>query len=305
MNAGQLRLNGTVSLSAARVRSGLRCPEFNAGLCADLDLPDHVRFQSFTGLRWDLGASIGLGKGVQVAVSLPIELKHFTIRHELMDGAAYTVPYSLMVGATGPVVGLGDMSVTGRIAKKVLGQPILLDAAVGVALPTGRISPNPFDPALPATQRQHRQFGNGTVDPLVRLGFVLSWRPVGVIVRGTTRIPLYANKFGYRGQFTLGGSAGIVATLPEPAQTVRLLALVDATHASAARWDGEKALNSGRDAIGLRLGAEWSITPKFVVQAQITSTLIETLQGDQFPTSYAGSVGVSGVIDLKKKAAHH
>ena len=301
MNAGQLRLDGSFNAMGSRVTSTIRCPEFSPALCGELQLPDHVREQGFTGLRWNLGASIGLGKGVQIGVSLPLEIKHFNVAHELLDGTPYDVPYTLLVGTTEPVFGLGDMRVTGRFARRAsLGMPLLLDAAVGVALPTGRISPNPFDPALPANQRQHRQFGNGTVDPLLELGLVLSWKPVGVIVRGSTRLPLYANKHGYKGQFLLAGSAGIVATLPEPVMTVRLLALVDAAHAGAARWDGEKALNSGRDSIGLRLGAEWSITPKFVLRGQVLSTLIETLQGDQFPTSYGFNVGVSGVIDLKK-----
>ena len=282
------------------VGTTLRCPEFSPDLCGDLDLPDHVRRQGFVGVRFGLGASIGLGRGVQIGLTLPLEVKRFTIDHSLTDGTPYSVPYSLLVGTTGEVVGLGDMQVTGRIAKRVVGQPLLLDASVGLALPTGRISPNPFDPALPATQRQHRQFGNGTVDPLVQLGLVLSWRPVGVIVRGTTRVPLYANKHAYRGPWLLGGAVGIVATLPEPLSTLRLLALVDATHAGPARWNGEVALNSGRDAIGLRLGAEWSITPKFVLRGQVLSTVIETLRGDQFPSGYGFSVGVSGIIDLKK-----
>ncbi len=276
----------------------MSCPEF--GHCREHELPDHIRRQTFAGLRWDLSAAIGLGKGLQIGVSLPLQVKRFTIRHELLDGTSYEVPYPLRTGSTGAVFGLGDLRVNGRLAKRVPSSPVLLDASVGVALPTGRTSPNPFDPDLPASQSQHRQFGNGTVDPLVELGTVIDWRPIGVMVRGTTRLPLYANKHGYRGQFILGGSAGVLGTLPAPLQTLRLIAMVDLSHAGAAKWDGATAPNSGRDAVALRLGFEWSITPKVAIRGQLLSTLLETLKGDQFSAPFGLGLGVSGVIDLKK-----
>lgn len=268
--------------------------------CREYDLPDHVRRQTFTGLRWDLSAAIGLGKGLQIGVSLPVQMKRFTITHELLDGTPYTVPYPLRSGSTGAVFGLGDLRVNGRVTGRVPSSKVLLDATVGVALPTGRTSPNPFDPDLPASQGQPRQFGNGTVDPLVEVGAVIDLRPVGLLVRGTTRVPLYANKHGYRGQLLLGGSFGVLATLPAPLQTLRLLALADLSHAGAARWDGAVAPNSGRDAVALRLGFEWSITPKFALRGQLVSNLLETLEGDQFSAPFGLGLGVSGVIDLKK-----
>ena len=264
-------------------------------------MPDHVREQTFAGLRWDLGASIGLGKGVQLSLSLPIQLKSFTIEHTLLDGSPYQPSYYLLTGPSEVEVGLNDVEFLARVVGKVPATPLLLNAAVGAALPTGRISPNPFDPALPASRREQRQFGNGTVDPRVELGLVVGTRPIGFIASGSARFPVYANKHGYQGRLTVGGSFGVVASVPAPADALRLLLLLDLSHTSPARWDGEPALNSGGDTLGVRLGLEWAFKPTVALRAQILAMPLQNLRGEQFAAPVSISVGLSGVIDVRPK----
>jgi hypothetical protein len=283
----------------------LSCPEFSEFVCADLDVPDHVRTSTFTAARWQVGASIGLGKGFSISAGLPVVLKVFDVAHTLPDGSAYTIPYSLLSGVSGPVFGLGDATVKGRLTGPVRGTPILLDVGVGVHLPTGRTSPDPFDPALPASQRQPRQFGNGTVDPRIELGLVVRGKPIGLVVQGSSRIPLYANVHGYQGQWQLSGSIGAIAAMPEPIKTLSLMLMLDLSHSAAARWNGAEAVNSGGNTAAIRMGFEWAITPEFAVRGQLTASPLQIMNGDQFTAPVAAGLGVSGTVDLRKKEARH
>ena len=252
-------------------------------------------------MRLLLGAGIGLGKGFVLSFNIPLELKAFSLRHELLDGTPYETPYSLLIGDD-VLVGTGDARFMGQVAGPIQGTPVLLSAGVGVMLPTGRTASNPFTEVV-ATQRQFRQFGNGTFDPTAELAFVLGTKPIGMLFSGSTRLPLYTNPKGYRGQFLLTGSAGLVLTTPRPMDQVRLLALLEVSHAGAAQWDGETALNSGRDTLGLRLGFEWNLNPRLVLRGSLTATPVQVWRGEQFSMPWSVGVGVSGLIHVKKKKA--
>lgn len=283
----------------------LSCPEFSPSVCADRDVPDHLSTSRFAAARWQASAAIGLGKGFVIAASIPVVLKSFAVEHQLPDGTPYTIPYSLMSGSSGPVAGLGDAQVKARLTGRVKGTPLLLDVGLGAYLPTGRTSANPFDPSLPASQRQPRQFGNGTIDPLLELGLVLGTRPLGLLVQGSTRLPLYSNPNGYQGQLLLGGSVGVMASLPEPVRGLVLLAAVDLSHASPARWSGEVARNSGGDALAVRLGFEAAIRPELSVRGQLVASPYQVLLGEQFVAPVSLGLGVSGLLDLRPKSKRH
>ncbi len=258
-----------------------------------------MRRQQFGSLRLSLGAGIGLGRGFAIAFTLPLELKAFGLRHELPDGGPYVPPYTLRT-SNDVLVGLGDARLVAQLAGGIQGTPLMLSAGLGVMLPTGRTSTNPFTEVV-ATQRQFRQFGNGTFDPVAELALVVGTRPVGVLVSGSTRVPLYTNPKGYRGQFQLTGSAGIVVTTPMPVDRVRLLLLLEASHAGAARWDGAVAENSGRDSLGARLGFEWTVRPRLVLRGSLLVTPVQVWRGEQFAMPWTAGLGVSGVIHIRKK----
>lgn len=297
-----LRLDATLIGSYTNDVLTLECAE-HAHMCGNIAAPTHRRVQQYGSVRLQLGASIGLGKGFALSFDIPLEMKAFSVRHELPDGTAYEPPYTLLVGDD-VLFGPGDARFMGRVAGPIEGTPVMLSAGVGVMLPTGLTSTNPFTEIV-ATQRQFRQFGNGTFDPTAELGFVLGTKPFGFLVSGSTRVPLYTNPKGYRGQFLLTGSAGLVVSTPAPIDTVTLLALVEATHAGAARWDGKKADNSGRNSLGVRLGVEWNVTPRLLLRGWLASNPVQTWQGEQFSLPWSAGVGISGLIALKKKAKSH
>jgi hypothetical protein len=281
--------------------------ESHPRLCEDTSVPDHVRQQTFLGLRWGLSASIGLGEGFQIGVMLPIQLKSFTISHSLPDGSPYEIPYSLLTGPSEVEVGLGDTEVMGRFVRRVPSTPLMLGVGWGAALPTGRISPNPFDPALPASRRQQRQFGNGTFDPRFDGSLIVGTRPIGFIASASTRLPVYSNRYGYRGQRTVGASLGVVASVPAPLDTLQLLLLLDLSHSSPALWEDSPALNSGSSNVGVRMGFEWAFKPGLALRTQLLALPLQVQRGDQFDIPVALSIGLSGVIDVrpKSKRGHH
>ena len=301
MPAGHLRLDGAYSLTRGVDERLLSCPDVALDLCANEAVPDHVRSQSFTAARFVGSAAFGLGKGLQIELSIPVELKHFTLEHRLPSGAAYAPPYATLVGATGTTVGFGDARALLRLTGRVPNSPVILGIGLGAMLPSGRVAPNPFDIAQPAADREQRQFGNGTVDPIAEGAFVLGTKPIGFLFAANVRVPLYANQFGYRGSFVVGATTGMLLAMPAPAEQLHLLLLLRASHGGAGRWDGVVAENSGRDDVSSVIGVEAMVRPGLSVRGELAASVLEIATGEQFSLPVTLSFGISGMLDLRKK----
>jgi hypothetical protein len=256
--------------------------------------------QGITLVRLQPGFAIGLGKGFQLGFRLPIDIKGSTIRYELLDGAPYSPPYGSIHHRTETLIGLGDAQFEFGLHGAPPGTPILLGLGLGVVLPTGKTEEDPFELAAREKEHQHLQFGGGTVDPTVSLSFVLRTRPFGMLLFGGARVPLYENPKGYRGSISIQGAVGSTFRPSSPADRLQLLLLLHASHQEPERWYGEPGENSGRDTLGVSIGATYSVSPRVTVHAQLLANLLESARGAQFAQPVVLSLGVSGLIDLPK-----
>ena len=252
------------------------------------EVPAHDREVRVALFSFNPRATFGLGKGFQVAVEVPLALKHRRYTYTLDDepfAPPGAVPEELRFG-------VGDVRLRGSLYGSPIGVPqLILGVGVGAALPTGKTGAHPRD----------LQFGGGTVDPTLDLSLVARTDPVGFLASGSGRFPLYENKKGYRGSIAIEGAVGTMLQPAAPADGLILTFLVHATHLEPERWNGSPWVNSGKDALGLSLGAAYRVNPSFVVHGQVRANVVERRRGEQFGQPVVATLGVTGHIDVKKR----
>jgi hypothetical protein len=272
-------------------------------LCAEQEVPRHVRHRALGLLRTQVGATFGLGKGFQLAANLPLDARFFGTRYETESGADFDPPYETSSQDNQTLIGLGD----GLIRANYYGRPqasfpLLIGGGLGLSLPTGRI---PKDPNLLALEGEEgRRFGTGTFDPTAALAVVFATRPVGAILMAGARVPLYENLRGLRGSISTDLAAGPMFRLPAPADKIRVLLLASWSHIEPEVWFGVPTNNSGGDVVAANLGLEWSVHPQVVLQARVRVNAGQWLRGNQARQIVTGTLGFSGLLNLVEQEHH-
>ncbi|MBI4229968.1 MAG: hypothetical protein HY608_03950, partial [Planctomycetes bacterium] len=123
---------------------------------------------------------------------------------------------------------------------------------LGVALPTGQTERNPFHLGDAGIRHQHIQFGNGTVDPLLRAGYSSTWGRWNLACEAGARVPLYENRKRYQGPPEFDFSAGPHVRISDRFGARLQYALLYQDRAS---WDSATDENSGFSLQGVRLSA--------------------------------------------------
>lgn len=218
------------------------------------------------------GVTIGLGRGVQLA---------------------YQQPFLLKVEGDTPRFAPGDGRLTGAIFIEPLGTKLILGPRIGVALPTG---PSPGQPSIGL-------FGGGTFDPLVGFDMVVWGQRFGLLATTDARIPLYANRKGYRGPRAVSAAVGPTLRLGEPLRRLQLLLLAHADFSTPEQWQGEDWDESGRVALGVTLGINWNIRKDVAMFATLKVNAWEWTRGEQFAQPFVLGVGVSGFVRPKRTSS--
>ena len=252
--------------------------------------------------RAEAGLSLGLGKGFQLGLKVPLDVKHTTIAYSLPDGTEYVPPYGNTHHRNETLVGLGDIRLVAWHLRRIEGTPVLLGAGLGLAFPTGKTEDNPFTEEAANSEHQHLQFGNGTVDPLVRLQVILSGPNLGLVAQGTGRVPVYDNQRGYRGSIMVRGAIGPSLRLPAPVRGLQFLLLIEGNHMAAEYWDGEAGENSGFRTLGFSFAVNANITPNLALLGQFNWTPFEVAEGAQMSRPFQGTLGLSGTLPAPGQA---
>ncbi|MEE2828470.1 MAG: hypothetical protein VX498_04710 [Myxococcota bacterium] len=239
----------------------------------------------------------GLGKGFQLELAIPVDVKAATIEYTLPDGSSFEPPYGDTHHRTETLFGLGDLRLQVAGYRRVESTPLLLGARIGLALPSGKTEEDPFRAATDGEEHQHLQFGNGTVDPLVAVELLVQSKPVGLLGSFSGRFPLYENPKGYRGSIQLAGNLGPVFRPPKPLDKLQFIVLANATWMSAEYWNGEEGENSGLGTVGASVGAGWQISPKVLLSGMVNFRIREFAVGAQFQQPVTGTIGLSGFFD--------
>ncbi len=280
------------------------CDSLPAEACVESGDVDPTMGQSADLVRIQGGASIGLGNGVVIGVTVPVDVK--VVDTEWFAGGreldANWEGADRLSGASG---GLGDISILGGIVDSPIGvSGLVLGVTGGASLPTGAppVSPLIRRSAPPLTSA----FGSGTVDPMARVLLFYTKEHAGFFTSAQVRVPVYATRDGYRGGAVISAVAGPTLQLPDPMRSLQLRGLITASFQTPESWHGELDEQSGRVSVGVDLGFSWNITDDLALSATLSTRPWELLRGAQFALPVTGTVGITGFIELptiKKKDA--
>lgn len=279
------------SYLGVRVDHQADCPDVDPVRCATQDIPAHEHHQGIDWFRADAAAHLGLGRGWQLMLGLPLELRVLSIDYTTLDGTPYLPPYGNNHHRDEVLWGPGD----GRamLWRYVSVAPwLVVGAGVGSKLPLGRTEDDPFALAAQGFEHQHFQLGTGTFDPQGALRLVATGPRWGGWAALDTRVPLYASGRGYRAPRSLGASLGpTYRVLPQ----LQVVATVDGLHESPEKWDGQEY--GGRQVLTGSLAALYSASPSLVLQAGGRATAWQRSLADAgdepLKQGFIGTVGLS------------
>lgn len=251
-----------------RIRHVAECPEVDPLLCAEEEIPAHLHDQHIDWLRFDPTVNVGLGRGWQLGVGVPLDLRVARVDYFTLEGEPYDPPYADIhhrdETLAGPVDGTLGLRWYGTRGHWVYG------GTAGVTLPVGKTEEDPFALTELGLTHEHQQFGSGTFVPTFGLDAIHAGRRWGAVAWGAGRVPLYENGKGYRPPVTGTAGAGpSFRLLPE----VQLLGTAELLVEGPERWSGEP--HGGRVAALGGVGALWSVSARVVLQAQARATVVQ------------------------------
>jgi len=278
------RIDVSMLLSGTTLNAGhtVDADQFEPGKPIDEQAHSHDLDLSLANLS--LNVQVGLGERLGLAIFVPVRMVFIDAHFHDADGDAID-SYESIHHRTETISGLGDIRLSGRY-RALEGRAAgtwTLDLRAGFTIPTGSIEDDPFALGRGGMVHQHIFFGDGTFDPTA--GFEASrslgmWR---VQTFGSARVPLYDNKYRYRGPSMFAAGAGISRGIG--ASGVRVIAQVSGFHEVAARWADQAAKNSGRtDLIGL-IGGAFRLTPNIGLLTLIRMPYLLQSQGGQLALS--------------------
>ena len=152
-------------------------------------------------------------------------------------------------------VGMGEASVATRARLFVSdANAVLVDARVGVWLPTGSSDDSPFAGSLETAER-HQIFGNGTIDPMGSLDVYYLAAPWRAAFGVWARLPLVANEHGQIGSTLLGVNVSLDRQLHTP--KLRAMVGLGGQLAYPAAWPGPRAPSDYRGMLLGRVALYW------------------------------------------------
>ncbi|MCO5166618.1 MAG: hypothetical protein M9894_09660 [Planctomycetes bacterium] len=164
--------------------------------------------------------------------------------------------------------GLADLHllVTRRLGE-VLVSGDALELSLGASLPSGATERDPYARGRAGLPHRHIQFGSGTLDPLLELGY---FAPLPARFAASAhfagRFPVYRNRKGYRGPVELTGGARLHRELT-PWFALHGGALAYWQH--HATWSGERDPNTGLVSVLAELGLRVNLSPSLALTTAV------------------------------------
>lgn len=280
------------------------CPEISPVDCAEEPLPDHTHNQSMGWMRGGPQINVGLGKGLQIYLSVPVDFKVLGISYALLDGTEYEPSYSGLHHRDEVLFGQAD----GQLGLRwfTWAHPnLLIGGGLASTLPWAIIEGDPYALASQSLQHQHFQRGTGTFIPSVQGSLIWTKGSFGLLATGSARFSLYANANGYRPGSGLQWGLGPTYSLKIP---VTFHASLEGAHESSDQWAGESAPSSGRHALIPGINVLYMASTTMVLQAQVKTTAwqrnLSSNDNDQLMQKVMGTIGISWTRRPKEEHAH-
>ena len=209
--------------------------------------------------RTELTSTYSFAPDWTVELNLFYDIKDMDAHYTLPDGTPYTNPLGNIHHRDETLRGMADLRLLlNHWWRGILFEGDTLHVGAGFTLPTGEIEKNPYDLATAGLKHQHIQFGNGTIDPLLRADYSLVGDPLGFGLSLGLHAPLYENRNDYKGPTLLQFSAGPRLDFNGD---VSINFRYTSLYQTRGTWDGDIDPNSGYFLQGISLSTPIRLSP--------------------------------------------
>jgi hypothetical protein len=246
----------------------LLCPAVDRAGCDSGAVQDHLRRQRVDWFQLSTGMTMGLGRGFQLSVSIPVQLQVIGTRYETFPGAdPYEPTYD---GAVEPTMVRGGFNDGQVMAWYYNRQGIwTIGAGLGHSLPLAQVPDSPFGQDSVLASHAFRS-GTGTVVPAASFVAVASKGRWGGWLNARASVPVIETPAGYRAPWSVGLSMGPSI---RPIRDLQLLLTLDPTVEGRSRWD-DRVLG-GRYSLMTTLDVLGMVSPSLVLQGRVGVTVWE------------------------------
>jgi len=258
------------------------CPDV-APECATTFIPPHEHHVRVALTHYETTLAYGVGKGTQLSLRLPYDVKDQKVRYTTLDGAPFTPPYGDIHHRSETLRGISDAMVVVDRAYR--------DAwtfGIGTTLPIGRTVDDPVILGREGLKHEHIQFGTGTFEPVLAAQYAKG----RYFARADAKISAYESSKGYKGPTTLVWSLG-------PTFRVRGVSIdprLNGQHQTLGHWHGEEDEGSGFDNGGVRLSVSIPRGALTITPGVYHELWSRGLGGQTFRQSTTFSVAVSARV---------
>ena len=221
------------------------CPEIAPKECAQQSIPDHRHVVRLNLYHAEVTAGYGLSATTLLLARLPYDVKDQSVHYTTLDGKPFVPPYGDIHHRTETLRGFSDAEMLAIFSPApgwLLGG--------GLTLPIGKTEEDPVALGRLGLKHEHIQFGSGTVDPRVLIGWSRFFGRIGVDVMADARLPVYESGKGYKAPVTVQYKAGPRLAFGRAAASLAFAG----QYQSIARWNGEQDEGTGFHNGGVFLG---------------------------------------------------
>lgn len=243
-------------------------------------------------------AEYGWFEKLALQLVLPVRLVDSWTRYTDLSGSPVVLDYQNIHHQNGTWLGLGDAQLFAHSGLSI--GRLLFGGRLGLSLPLGNVTPNPYRLEELGKAHQHLQLGTGTFDPL--LGLDASWQfsRWALTAFGFLHAPLYAGPQGYQAGARLLGGA-VASSTPGGATPSARLGL-SVVHELAERWGGrvpEEDGNQGRTDLYLNVGATFPFGEDWSASVEVNARIWGAVTGAQLNLPIVLQLSVGRLLHLE------
>ncbi|MCA9666630.1 MAG: transporter [Myxococcales bacterium] len=276
--------------------------QFEPGIPDDDQARRHVL--DFAMMDWTVTALYGITNRVGVEFALPVRMN--IARAAFKDAAGNNLSaFSSIHHRDETLVGIGDIQLGARFAllRRTRGSGWALALQGGLSIPTGNTEHNPFELGRQGRAHQHIFFGTGTVIPYVGFQASYAFRRLSLAAWAVAQPSLYDNSKGYRASTRVAGAIGVLSSFG--LRRWGFLLSPEVFVETPAKWEGERAENSGRIDLMATAGVFFTPSSSWQLSLLVKVPYYRYVFGGQLNAPVLGLLGVTYLLDLFAPAHSH
>jgi hypothetical protein len=239
---GTWRLSFDVAHGSFETSHVAECPDI-APECATMFIAPHRHEVGLELTRYRVEARYGFREAMQLALSVPYDVKEMNVVYTTLDGRPFTPPYGDIHHRTETLKGLADAT----LSVEWQARPSLILGG-GTTLPVGRIERDPVAAGRLGIEHEHIQFGTGTFQPRLTAQWLHPGR-LALFARAEAKLGLYENREGFKPPTTITAAAG-------PSFHIGRISIdprITGQYQTIGRWNGEVDEGTGVRNAGVTL----------------------------------------------------